>query len=86
MRAALLEHFQRLEHFPAQAQRLLVDDEDVRVEHIRRVFDDGGAHHQRLFNVDVQIQWRVFAIAQLHHARHTHEIDARTEIETADDR
>ena len=85
-RAALLEHFQRLEHLTPESQRLLVDDEDVGIEHLRRVADDRRAHLEHLLDIDVQVERRVFAVAQLDHARHADEIDPRTEIEAADDR
>jgi hypothetical protein len=74
------------EHLAAQADRLLVDDEDVRLEHLGGVLDDRAAQLQRLLDVQVQVERGVFAAAQLDHAGHAHEIDARAEIEGADDR
>ena len=37
-------------------------------------------------DVEVQVERGVLAVAQLDHARHAHEIDARAEVEAADDR
>ena len=85
-RAALLQHQQGLAHLAAQAERLLVDQEQVRVEDVGGVADDRAAHRERLLEVEVQLERRVFAVAQLDHARHAHEVDPGFEIEAADDR
>ncbi len=84
--APLLQERQGVQDLAAQAQRLLVDQKEVRVEDVGGVLDDGAADVERLLDVDVQLQGRVFAVAQLDHAGHAHEIDAGLEIEAADDR
>ena len=85
-RAACLQALERLAHLAAQSQRLLVDDEDVRVEYFRRVLDDRGPHGQGLLDVDVQAERRVLAIAQLDDAGYADKIDPRPVVEVADDR
>src|SRR5439155_19611499 len=37
-------------------------------------------------DVEVQVERRVLAVTQLDHAGHAHEVDARAEVEAADDR
>jgi hypothetical protein len=73
-------------HLAAQAERLLVNDQDVGVEDLGRVANNRGAHRQRLFDIDMQAERDILAVAQLDNARYAHEIDARAEIEAADDR
>src|SRR5262245_2031217 len=85
-RAPLLQHLEGLQQLAAQPDRLLVDDEHVGRELLCGVLDDGGAHRHRLADVEVQVERRVLAVAQLDHAGHAHEVDARAEIEAADDR
>ena len=48
--------------------------------------DDRGADRQRLANVEVKVERGVLAVAQLDDAGHAHEVDARLEVEAADDR
>jgi hypothetical protein len=86
MRAALLQHLQGLVDLAAQAERLLVDDEDVGVEDVGGVLDDGIPHRQGLVDVDQQAQGRVVARAQLDHPRDADEVDPGPEVKTADDR
>ena len=81
-----LEHDQRVLDLAAEAERLLVDQEQVGAERLGGVADDRGADAERLLDVDVQVERGVFAVAQLDDAGHAHEIDARLEIEAADDR
>src|SRR5882672_11172036 len=85
-RALTLQHLQRVEHLAAQPDRLLVDDEQVRREDLGGVLDDRGAQQQRFGDVEVQVERRVLPVAQLDHAGDAHEVDARAEIEAADDR
>src|SRR5207249_5714036 len=70
----------------SQSHGLLVDDEQVRVEDLRRMLDDRRPHRQRLADIEVQIERRVVAVAQLDDAGHAHEVDARAKVEAADDR
>ena len=81
-----LEIGQRLLDLALQAHRLLVDDEDVRLEGLGRVADDRLAHLQRLVQVDMPVHRCVFAVAQLDDARDLHEIDAGAIVEGAGDR
>ena len=76
---------ERLAHLAPEPGGLLVHDEDVRVEDACRVLDDGAAQAERLLDVEMQAERGVFAVAELHHAGHPHEIDAGAEIEAADD-
>ena len=85
-RAPAAQHLQRAANFAAQAQRLLVDDEQVRVEDFRRVLDDRRPHRERLFGVDMQVQRDVVAIPKLDDPGDAHEVDTGTKIEAADDR
>ena len=85
-RAAALERLEGGQHFPPEADGLLVDDEQIRVENFGRVLDDRRAHRQHLGDVEVQVERRVLAVTQLDHAGHAHEVDARAEVEAADDR
>ena len=70
----------------AQAQWLLVHDEEVGIENVGRVFDDRGAQGQRVFDGQRQGQGGVFAVAQLDHAGNAYEIDPAAEVEAADNR
>jgi hypothetical protein len=72
-------------HLAAQAQGLLIDDEQVGIVGLGGVADDRGADRQSLGNVDMQVQRRVVAVAQLDHPGHAHEIHPRLEIEGAGD-
>ena len=83
---ARLERFQRALDLPSQAERFLVDDEDVGREHLGGVPDDGGPHPQHLPDVHVQAERGVLAVAQLDDARHADEVDPGAEIEAPDDR
>ena len=83
---AALERLQGLQQLAAQAHGLLIDDEDVRIELFGGVLDDRSAHRHRLADVQMQIERGVLAVPQLDHAGHAHEVDARAEIEAADDR
>ena len=85
-RAPRLEHLSVGSTSPLQAQRLLVDEEQVGPEALRRLPDDRGADRHRLVELDVQAERLVLAVVQLDDARDAHEIDARAEIEAADDR
>ena len=84
--AAILQHPERVLDLAAQAQRLLVDDEDVGIEDVRGVMDDRAADLQRLIDVDMQVEGGVVAVAQLDDAGDAHEIDPGAEVEAADDR
>jgi hypothetical protein len=84
-RALGLEHLQRRDDLAFQAERLLVDDEEVRPEGERRLPDDGGAHLHGLLEVDVEAERLVFAVGQLDHAGNAYEVDAGAEVEAADD-
>ena len=84
--SAPLQQIEGITHFAAQSQGLLVDDQQVRIEDVRRVANYRRAHRQRLVNINVQIERDVFAVSELDDARHAHKVDARTEIEAADDR
>ena len=79
-------NMQRLFHLSPQAQRFLVDDKQVGIEHAGRVADDGFPQRQSIFNVDMQLQRGVVAIAQLDHTRNPHKINAAAKIKAADDR
>ena len=85
-RAALLEKPQRRADLAAQAERLLVDDEEIRPVDVGGVADDAGAHLERMLDVHAQVRRIVLAGFDLHHAGNTDEIDARTEFVGADDR
>src|SRR5262249_16200094 len=69
-----------------QVARLLVADEHGGGAVRGGRPDDRGAQRERLGDVEVQVERRVLAVAQLDHARDAHEIDARAEVEAADDR
>ena len=84
-RAARLEIGQRLLDLAAQPHRLLVDDEDVGLEGLGGVADDRLPHLQRLVQVDMPFQRRIFAVAQLDDARDLHEVDPRPVVEGAGD-
>ena len=85
-RAARLEIGQRLFDLAAQAHRLLVDDEDVGLEGLGRMADDRLPHLQRLMQVDMALQRRVFAVPQLDDAGDLHEVDTCAVVEGAGDR
>jgi hypothetical protein len=85
-RAAALEHLQRLQELAAQPDGLLVDDEHVGLESLGGVLDDRSAHRHRLADVEVQVERGVLAVPELDHAGNAHEVDARAEVEAADDR
>ena len=61
---------------PRRPKRLLIDEKEVGLEDRGGMVDDRAAHLQRLLNVDMQLQGRVVAVAQLDHARYADEIDA----------
>ena len=84
-RAARLQIGQRLLDLAAQPHRLLVDDENVGLEGLRRVADDRLPHLQRILQVDVLFQRGVFAVTQLDDAGDLHEVDARSIVEGAGD-
>ena len=69
-----------------KTQRLLVDDENIGIEYLGGVLDDRGPHRQGFLDVDVKVERRVLAVAELDHAWNTYEIDARAEVEAADNR
>ena len=85
-RAARLQHLQRAPHLALQSERFLVDEEEVRPEALGRLLDDRGADRHRLVEIDVQAERLVFAVGELDDAGNADEIDARQEIEAADDR
>ncbi|MNT28004.1 hypothetical protein D3C72_1636590 [compost metagenome] len=85
-RAMGLEVGQRLLDLAPQPHRLLVDDEDVRLEGLCRVPDDRLAHLQRLVQLDMAIEGGVVAVVQLDDARNLHEIDACAIVEGAGNR
>ena len=58
----------------------------MRVEDVGSVLDDRAAYLERLIDVDMKLQRRVLAVAQLDDARHPHEVDPGAKIEAADDR
>ena len=84
--AARLEHLQRLHHLALESQRLLVHEKEIGTEALRRLVDDRRANRHRLVEIDVQSERLVFAVVQLDDTGNAHEIDARQEIEAADDR
>jgi hypothetical protein len=69
------QHLQRRDDLAFQAERLLVDDEEVGPKGKRRLPDDRGAHLHRLLEVDVQPERLVLAVGQLDHARNADEVD-----------
>ncbi len=79
------QHFQRSGNLAFQAVGLLVDNEDVRIEGLGRMLDNGGAHGERLLGIDMQAKRSIFPIAQLDDAGNTNKIDPCLEIKTADD-
>ena len=81
-----LEHGERLFDLAAQAERLLVDQENVGAEGARGVLEDGGADGERLVEADVEAVRLVVAVLQLDDAGDAHEIDPLAEAEAADDR
>jgi hypothetical protein len=86
-RAALLQHAQGRLHLAAQAERLLVDDEQVGPVDVGSVADDAGAHLERVLDADPEVGRIVLAgVDLLDHARDAHEVDARAEFIRADDR
>ena len=85
-RSTPLQQVEGIAHFAAQSQGLLVDDQQVGIEDVRRVANDRRAHRQRLIDVNVQIERDVFAISELDDTRDAHKIDSGTEIEAAYDR
>jgi len=85
-RAALFQEVQCRADLAAQAERLLVDDEEVGPVDIGRVADDAGAHLHRMLDIHPQVGRIVLAgVNLLHHARNAHEVDARAELVGADD-
>ena len=84
--AASPQQLQRRTNLTAQAERLLVDEKDVRVEDVGRVADDGTSNLQGLFNIDMQLERRVFTVPELDAARHPDEIDPGPEVKAANDR
>ena len=86
VRPLRFQHLQRRDDLALEAQRLLVDEEQVGPKAQRRLPDDRGAHFHRLVERDVQAERLVLAVGELDHARDAHEVDARAEIEAADDR
>ena len=85
-RAAVFEQVQRVADLAAQAERLLIDQEQMRIEDFGRVLDDRAAHRERLLDVEMQAERRVVAVSEFDHPWNAHEVDARLEVEAADDR
>jgi hypothetical protein len=85
-RAAGAEQLERRAHLAAQPQRLLVDQEQVRGEHLGGVVDDRAADLEGLVDAQAQVERGVLAVPELDHPRHADEVDARLEVEGADDR
>ena len=73
-------------HLAEQSERLLVDQEEIRLEDPRRVLDDGGPEREGLLDVEVEIQARVLAVSPLDDPGHADEVDAGTEAEAPQDR
>ena len=84
-RAAPAQELEGRTHLAAQAQGLLVHDEEIGIENVGGVLHDRGAHLQRFLGRDVQIERGVLAIAELDNAGHPHEIHPRPKIEAAND-
>ena len=76
---------ERLPHLAEQAERLLVDQEEIRPEHAGRVLDDRGPERERLLDVEVEIHARVLAVPALDDSGHADEIDAGAKAEAAQD-
>ena len=76
---------ERAPHLAEQAERLLVDQEEIRPEHAGRVLDDGGPERERLLDVEVEIHARVLAVPALDDSGHADEVDAGAEAEAAQD-
>ncbi len=86
-RTAVLQEPQRRPDLAAQAERLLVDDEQIGPVDVGGVADDAGAHLERVFDTDPKVGRVVFAgVDLLHDARDAHEVDARVELVGADHR
>ncbi len=84
-RAAVLQQPQRRPDLAAQAERLLVDDEQVGTVDVGGVADDAGAHLERMFDADPKVGRIVLAgVDLLDDARDAHEVDARAELVGAD--
>ena len=61
-RAALLQQAERRQDLAAQAERLLVDDEQVGTVDVGGVADDAGPHLQRVLDADPQVGRVVVAV------------------------
>ena len=72
--------------FAPQPERLLVNDEKVGRKAERRLPDQGRAKRRRRVDGPMGAQGHIVAAAQLDDAWHPDEVDARLEIEAADDR
>ena len=83
-RAAVLQEPERRADLAAQAERLLVDDEEVGAIDVGGVADDPGAHLERMLDADPEVGRVVFAGLDLDHAGHAHEVDAGAELVGAD--
>src|SRR5690606_34475863 len=68
-----------------KAQRLLVDDENVRVEDPRGMLNDLGADLEGLVDTHRQVKGGVLAVAQLYHPGNADEVHPAPEIEAAYD-
>ena len=78
---------ERRHDLAAQAERLLVDDEEVGPVDVGGVADDPGAHLERMLDADPEVGRVVLAgVDLLDHARDAHEVDARAELVGADHR
>ena len=76
---------ERAPRLAEEPERLLVDEEEVRLEHPRGVLDDRGAEGQRMIEVHVEVQARILAVPQLDDARHADEVHPGAEAEAPDD-
>ena len=84
--ALLLQEVQRRLDLAAQAERLLVDEEDVGLEDPRRLQDDGRADRHQVLDRHAGAVRLVALVGDLHDAGHADEVDVRREAEGADDR